>query len=432
MGGRLWLESRPGEGSHFHFTVPLKIAPAGSSEILPASASVLDGFPLLIVEADATKRRELATVLGKWNADLHFSRSTLEAIGEIERQMTGKQPRRPVVLLGGMQPEMDAFTAVRRIRGNPGMTELPVILLSSSPARGDGARCLELGIDGYLARPFDANKLVEMVASVVVRKAGWERPVLTHHTIREAKKRLRVLVAEDNLVNRTVAARKLEKRGHWVTAVANGAEAVAAFDIARFDVILMDVQMPIMDGLEATSIIRGKELVTGGHVPVIALTAHAMTGDRERCLESGMDDYLTKPFKTSQLFIAVERGLETASVGESNGAQVLNWEALMERIDGDRDLVRQLVTVFHAETPPLVQAIRTAVERADSASIGRAAHRLRGTLTTLGAEAASEPALRLEVLSRERNLTLAPEILTELQTELDRLEPELNRFAERA
>jgi len=194
----------------------------------------------------------------------------------------------------------------------------------------------------------------------------------------------------------------------------------------------MDVQMPIMDGFEATAAIRRKESGASSRIPIIALTAHAMKGDRERCLAVGMDDYIAKPFKTDELIRAVEERAETAS-GEAMGAtdvRVLNSEMLLERVDGDRELAKELVKVFFQEAPNLLRAIREGLQGADAGSVGKAAHRLKGTLSTLGADAAVEPARRLEVLSWERNLELAKEALHELETELVRLEPELMSLAE--
>jgi CheY-like chemotaxis protein len=238
-----------------------------------------------------------------------------------------------------------------------------------------------------------------------------------------------VLLAEDNAVNRTVATRTLEKRGHFVRAVENGREAVRAFEIGSFDVVLMDVQMPVMDGLEATALIRRKEQRAFSRVTIIALTAHAMKGDRERCLAAGMDDYLTKPFKTKDLILAVETGRGEFETAEDPGVQVLNHASLLERVEGDQILVGELVKVFFEETPPLLSAIRSAFQEGNVTAIGKAAHRLRGTLTTIGAERASAPALKLELSSRNDPPEPDDAALAELERELLQLEPELLKLA---
>jgi CheY-like chemotaxis protein len=242
-----------------------------------------------------------------------------------------------------------------------------------------------------------------------------------------------VLLAEDNEVNRIVAQKKLEKRGHEVTVVKDGLAAVKAYEESEFDVVLMDIQMPVMDGFQATAIIRERQDAKERRVAIIALTAHAMKGDRERCLEAGMDDYITKPFKTDELIRAVEASSYQLSRegSEASYAPVLNSDALWERVDFDHALVMALVKTYYQEVPPLLQAIREGLAGADTSSVGRAAHRLRGTLSTLGAEAAAEPAQRLESLSRDRKTELAEVAFAELETELGRLDPELASLAER-
>jgi CheY-like chemotaxis protein/HPt (histidine-containing phosphotransfer) domain-containing protein len=240
---------------------------------------------------------------------------------------------------------------------------------------------------------------------------------------------LRVLLAEDNPVNSIVATRTLEKRGHRVTLVSNGAAAVEAFKDERFDVILMDVQMPEMDGLEATKRIREVERGALRRIPIIALTAHALKGDRERCLAAGMDDYMTKPFRAADLIRAVEsRWGPLPSEGPSN-AQVLNRTVLLERVDGDESLASELARVFLQETGPLLDRLRTALRRGDLPALGVAAHRLRGTLITIGADCAAAPAFRLERASRGGHGDDAAIDLTELEREISRLEPELVELA---
>jgi CheY-like chemotaxis protein len=240
---------------------------------------------------------------------------------------------------------------------------------------------------------------------------------------------LRVLLAEDNPVNRIVAMRTLEKRGHRVKCVENGAEAVKAFEECAFDVILMDVQMPSMDGLEATARIREKERCALGRVPIIALTAHAMKGDRERCLAAGMDDYLTKPFKAEDLVRAVEsRPAEIAADGTSR-RPVLDHRALLERVEGDRALAGEIAEVFLEEGVHLMERIRTAMRGGDFDAINKSAHRLRGTLSTIGAERAAAPALRLELATRDGRAEPREEDLAELEEEIARLRPELLELA---
>ncbi|HLE69858.1 MAG TPA: response regulator, partial [Vicinamibacteria bacterium] len=431
MDGRIWVESEKGRGSDFHVVVPFRTQASPSPAIRLASVSDLEGVPVLVVDDNSTNRRILVEMLRRWKMSPRAVASGAEALEELQRA-ADRTERPPLVLLDRHMPGMAGFEVAEAIRKEPAFAGIQIVLLTSAAGRGDGARCAELGLDGYLPKPVEAEKLAEMIRAVVAGKLRRVSEPVTRHSIRESKKRLRVLLAEDNPVNRMVAVQKLQKRGHEVTAVEDGALAVAAFEKGSFDAILMDVQMPIMDGFEATAAIRRKESGASSRIPIIALTAHAMKGDRERCLAVGMDDYIAKPFKTDDLIRAVEERAETAS-GEAEEAtepQVLNSEMLLERVDGDRELAKELVKVFFQEAPNLLRAIREGLQAADAGSVGKAAHRLKGTLSTLGADAAVEPARRLEVLSWERNLELAKGALHELETELGRLEPELTSLAE--
>jgi PAS domain S-box-containing protein len=429
MGGRLWVTSKEGKGSDFHFVVPLKLYRPDAPSALPVSLAAVEGLSALVVDDEASSRRVLVTALDHWRMRPRAVASGAEALQELALAAAAGE-RIDLVLLDDRMPEMDGFAVAKRIRNDSAISRVPILLLTSGGARGDGARCHELGIDGYLVKPVDAGKLFEMIAAVTAsRSSGTRTRVLTQHSLREGTERLRVLLAEDNPVNRTVATRTLEKRGHWVRAVVSGAEAVAAFEDETFDVVLMDVQMPIMDGLEATALIRKKENAALGRVPIIALTAHAMKGDRERCLAAGMDDYLTKPFKAADLIRAVESGRGELEPAEPTGAQILNCTALLDRVEGDRALVSELVKVFFEEAPPLLQEIRTAVRERDATAMGKAAHRLRGTLTTIGAERAAAPALRLELSSRDEAPEPSDADFAELEEELFRLEPELIKLA---
>jgi PAS domain S-box-containing protein len=434
MSGRLWVESEVGKGTDFHFVVSLPLQEAGFQPVRPTNISALKGAQVLVVDDDATNCRILVGVLKGWRLRPRAVSSGAEALEELYRAVsTGQAPA--LVLLDAQMPEIDGFAVARRMRETPQLAEIPIIMLTSSGRRGDGARCQELGIEGYLVKPVEVVKLSEMVRTVLggEPRRGVKIPLVPRHSIRETRKRLRVLLAEDNEVNRIVAQKKLEKRGHEVTVVKDGLAAVKAYEESEFDVVLMDIQMPVMDGFQATAIIRERQDAKERRVAIIALTAHAMKGDRERCLEAGMDDYITKPFKTDELIRAVEASSYQLSRegSEASYAPVLNSDALWERVDFDHALVMALVKTYYQEVPPLLQAIREGLAGADTSSVGRAAHRLRGTLSTLGAEAAAEPAQRLESLSRDRKTELAEVAFAELETELGRLDPELASLAER-
>jgi CheY-like chemotaxis protein len=218
----------------------------------------------------------------------------------------------PLVLLDGHMPEMDGFMVAEQIQKNPDLAGATIMMLTSGGVLGDAARCRELGISAYLVKPIRQGDLLEAICLLIQKSSPKTTPsLITRHTLREVRHRLVVLVVEDNAVNQKLAVALLEKRGFTVTTAGNGKLALAALDKDKFDFVLMDVQMPEMDGIEATGAIREREKSTGGHIPIIAMTAHALKGDQERCLAAGMDAYVTKPIHTSELFQTIERTLET-------------------------------------------------------------------------------------------------------------------------
>jgi two-component system sensor histidine kinase/response regulator len=249
---------------------------------------------------------------------------------------------------------------------------------------------------------------------------------------------LRVLLADDNPVNQKLAVSLLTKRGHGVVVAGNGREALAALDRQAFDVVLMDVQMPEMDGLEATAAIRRREQATGTHVPIIAMTAHAMKGDRERCLGAGMDGYLTKPVRAEALFAAIgdlapkgpaPQNGEDAADEPPGGESVLDVDEALDRLGGDRELFRDLAATFLDQLPRWMGAIREGVGRGDAGQLKAAAHPLKGSLGTFGAKAAADAALRLEAMARAGDLAGGPAALADLEREMGRVTPELTDYA---
>ena len=306
MGGKIWVESALGQGSAFHFTANLG---AGKEvvETHPAAApACLAGLGALVVDDNATNRRILEEMLSRLGMRPKLAESGLVAFQSLKQAKNSFA----VILTDLNMPDMDGFTLVEQLRHSPELAgEAKVIMLTSAGQRGDAARCRELGVAAYLTKPVSQSELFEAIVRVLGMSGSQPEPaaLITRHTIREGKKKLRVLLAEDNVINQKLAARLLEKHGHHVTLTANGREALAALDRENFDAVLMDVQMPEMDGFEATAAIRAREQGTGRHLPIIAMTAHAMQGDRERCLAAGMDDYISKPIKIRELTDVLEK-----------------------------------------------------------------------------------------------------------------------------
>jgi CheY-like chemotaxis protein len=250
-------------------------------------------------------------------------------------------------------------------------------------------------------------------------------------SLRKSRRSFYILLAEDNAVNQKLAVRLLEKRGHRVVLAENGRDALAAWEKERFDVVLMDIQMPDMNGFEATRAIRDKERATGSHVPIIAMTAHALKGDRERCLDAGMDDYVSKPINADQLARAIENlvlgsgAADAEPLDRTSAGELLDTEAVLARVDGDVELLRYIVYLFLEELPKLMWEIRDAVARHDSEALERAAHMLKGSVGNFHANAVVGAAQHLETIAREGDLSGARDALAVLEHETERLKPAL-------
>jgi PAS domain S-box-containing protein len=307
MGGKIWIESEVGKGSTFHFTIRVG---SGVAEVAPESPDVsqLAGEPILVVDDNSTNRRILRDSVLRWKMKPTVVESAAAALQVLQRCQASNSPL-PVVLTDAHMPEIDGFGLVERIRQDPLLSNGRIVMLTSGGQRGDAARCQKLGVAAYLSKPFDRLELREILLRVLTGDAAKpkKRALVTRHTVREQEKSLSFLVAEDNAVNQRLIARLLEKRGHRVVLAQNGREALEALEKQPFDIVLMDGQMPEMDGFEATKLIREKEKASGTHLPIIALTAHAMKGDKERCLAEGMDGYVSKPLKLEELITVIEK-----------------------------------------------------------------------------------------------------------------------------
>ena len=306
MGGKLWVESEVGKGSTFCFTVHFGPGDA-ALPVETLDVSQLAGVPVLVVDDNATNRRILEDTVSRWKMRPMVVESAAAAIQALQHaHASGAQL--PLVLTDAHMPEMDGFGLVELIRRDPLLSNVNIVVLTSGGERGDAARCRKLGVAAYLSKPFDRLELREVLLHVLAGDTAKseKRALVTRHSVREQAKSLSFLVAEDNAVNQRLIARLLEKRGHTVVLAQNGREALEALGKQPFDVVLMDGQMPEMDGFKATKLIREKEKATGTHLPIIALTALAMQGDEKRCLACGMDGYVSKPLKLEELFSVIE------------------------------------------------------------------------------------------------------------------------------
>lgn len=321
MGGRIWVESRPGQGSCFHFTCRVGTPRAGVAP-LPVDLASLNGLSALIVDDNATNRRILEGILACIGIRSSQAAGGGEAL-ELLRQARAENRAFDLTLLDCHMPEMDGFMLVERIREEGNQAAGTMVMLTSAGQRGDAARCRELGIAAHLTKPIHQAQLVEAIQNALAKRASRSRPAAAARLSSGSREQsLRILLAEDNVVNQRVGTRFLERLGHVVTVAGNGVAAVQALEHQEFDVVLMDVQMPEMDGFEATALIRAKEKQAARRVPIVAMTAHALSGDRERCLAAGMDGYASKPIRQQDLIAEIDRVLRECREQRGNPSAI--------------------------------------------------------------------------------------------------------------
>jgi CheY-like chemotaxis protein/HPt (histidine-containing phosphotransfer) domain-containing protein len=320
-------------------------------------------------------------------------------------------------------PDVDGFAVAAEMQRRPELAKATIMMLTSSGEYGDASRCRMLGVSSYLTKPIHQADLLEAICRVFdteVHPALFAPPPTPH--VAPAQTSVKILLAEDNAVNRRVALSILGKRGHHVTVAVNGLEALAAIERESFDLVLMDVQMPEMGGLEATVAIRERERKAGGHLRIVALTAHAMKGDQERCLAAGMDGYLVKPIDRQALIAVVEQGTTgTRTVAVETPSQVFNWTTLVDQLGGDDALAHEVLGLFVEDCPIQLTAIRSAIQRGDAKALTIAAHTLKGAAASLTARGVEDAARELEMLGRES-------LMQATNPPLRRLEHEVGQF----
>jgi two-component system, sensor histidine kinase and response regulator len=459
MNGHIWVDSEPGKGSTFHFTAMFRQSTDAALRRRPTS-NTLAGLRVLIVDDNATNCLILKEVVSEWRMHPTCVEDGPAALEALQRAAELGTPF-AFVLLDAMMPDMDGFEVARRCNADRKLDRATIMMLSSADSEGDAARCRELGIARYLRKPVPTPELHEAILAALGDAPSEKSTKLTPTTNRDTPvHRLNILLAEDNIVNQRVAVSILERRGHAVQPVNNGKEALDALACERFDMVLMDVQMPEMDGLEATAAIRQKEQETGGHIPIIAMTAHAMKGDRERCLEAGMDDYLAKPVEPIAMRALIERWGTLATrerspdesanscepvssarqmqadtkMAPSNNrpvdAELFDFAALRARVENDLDLFSEMIDLYMSSSPLLLKDIESAVAARDGDQINRAAHTLKGVLKNMCATTCAEAALQLETIGRSGRVEQADQSLATLKTELQRLQSVLTEVAQ--
>jgi len=431
MGGKVWVESTIGIGSEFHFTIQLGHGEKRNLTVNdPVPLTILRGVKVLIVDDNRTNRRILKGLLRHWEMEPNAVPGGAQALAEISAAHASGRPY-DLILTDMHMPVMDGFNLVEKIREQSLRSTATIMMLTSGGHRGDAARCGELEIAAHLLKPVRQSELREAIARALSTAA---RPPLAPNVgqdsplkQRKPPRSLQILLAEDNLVNQKLAVRLLEKRGHCVLVVGNGREALAALEGSSYDLVLMDVQMPEIDGIEATIELRKREKTTGHHQVVVAMTALAIKGDRERCINAGMDGYLTKPIRTRELDEVLDSHLEhlrTPSAGpeESDAREnTVDTSELLERLDGDFSFLPELIEIFRLDYPRQLKAMREAVSRQNAPELAKACHMLKGATSNLAATKASAITRDLEEKATSGDLIDAAFTLQELEKELGRV-----------
>jgi CheY-like chemotaxis protein len=391
MGGQVSLESALGKGSCFQFTIPVAAAQETTQPPVLARPEILVGVPVLIVDDNPTNRAILEHVARDWRMAPCAVSDGEAALREVEASLQqGKHYR--VALIDSHMPGMDGFALAERLQHDPRMAGAVIMMLTSSGQRGDAARCRKLGIAAYLVKPIGSGELMQALLAVLGQSAEVVRPLVTRHSLREDRRGLRILVAEDNPVNQALILRVLQKQGHATELARTGREAVALAAAGRFDVAFMDVQMPEMDGFAATATIRESERDSSAHLPIFAMTAHAMKGDEERCLAAGMDGYLSKPVDFSKIRLV----LDGVRAQLPNPASVWDQRQALSGVGGDQQLLREIAEMFLRGYPQAMSDLRRALAGHDAKMLGRIAHRLKGEVGCFGAGQSVSALLKLE------------------------------------
>jgi signal transduction histidine kinase/CheY-like chemotaxis protein/HPt (histidine-containing phosphotransfer) domain-containing protein len=424
MGGRIWVESEVGTGSAFHFVADLELLGDEPQQVRSEDVSQI---PVLLISPDATSRRALAEMLRQGGMIPVPAETTADALRVLDADPTGIR-----IIVAEVLESFDVSSRLLHM-------DLPIVAIAAPGRRGEAGHYHDIGVAAYLTQPVAHADLLEAVR--VAASGAAQGVLITRHWLREHRSRFRILLADDSPTNRMLATRLLENRGHAVVAVEDGVEAVDAVGSIAFDAVLMDVQMPRMDGFEATAAIREAERTSDEHIPIIALTAHAMDGDRRRCLEAGMDAYVSKPFRVDELFATIEQLVEGVSSREPNdakndkalvnGAPAIDRALALELFGDIPELLQEMARLVLDEISTLAPLLEARIASHDLDAVASHAHRLKGSLGSIAAVGSQEAAKRVEIAARSDDGAAVAFASEELGRELKALRPELDALAER-
>jgi two-component system sensor histidine kinase/response regulator len=437
MKGRIWVESIVGEGSSFHFMVTLGLQRDPGKKILPSDTGILKDLPILVVDDNATNRRFLEVTLKNWGMNPILAESGPAGLAAME---SARQAREPfaLALLDYQMPEMDGLMMAAVITRQFQIAQTPLILLTSAGRTREFDRQQELGVTAWLSKPLKQSELLRAILTTLSNSPRLAAQTVTQSSPLPAdiKRSFRILLAEDNDINQKLAVRLLEKQGHSVVVVDNGRDAVTELDKGDYDLALMDVQMPEMSGLEATLRIRARELATGTHTPIVAMTAFAMTGDRERCLEAGMDGYISKPINPAELVrvmaeaTSLRKTAPSLATSKGTSDKVFDAALALELMGQDVGLMIELANLFCDEYPLLLANLKQAIALGESKAVEQIAHDVKGTTSNFGAGATAAVAKRLEDIGRQGDLREAEATYGALETAITQFAIALRGFIE--
>lgn len=429
MGGKVWIDSTPGVGTTFHFSIVADIAQDEGNQ-QTTQIRDFNGLKVLIVDDNATNRLILDEMVQNWRMSPTVVENGTEALKQIEAAEANSDSF-DLVLLDAHMPEIDGFDVAERIGQLLGANGVTLMMLSSADCDSSYQRCRDLGVSSYLVKPLKQSELLDAIVEVLHKEDRHSKEIIDVVSITNADNfdmaPLNILLAEDNHVNQQLMLRILHRENHKVTVANNGVEAVSCARDIQPDLILMDVQMPEMDGMQATAEIRREESVSGQHVPIIALTAHAMKGDREKCLDAGMDGYVSKPIQVNELKRVMAQLVQDTQTKPQESAtkattlEVLKVDDLMNRIGGDLEFLQDMVDLFHADYVRQLQTIESGISMKDTDIIGTAAHSICGLAGNLGGQNAAAVAHELETLAKASNLPACTLQLVQLQESLEEL-----------
>ena len=433
MAGKIWVRSEPGVGSAFHFTACFALQEGEGPRPGTKEHTELRDVRVLVVDDNITNRRILQAMLLEWNAQPSVAVDGNSALAMMRRAKSSGKPF-AVVILDAIMPEVDGFTLVKEIRQDTEIAGTPIMMLTTAGGAVH-TKSRELGIAASIMKPIRPANLLNAllrVLGLLPEERDADRHVQPGPSPKSVRP-LNVLLAEDNEVNQLVVVRMLEKQGHKVAVACNGKEALTAYDAQQFDLIVMDAQMPELNGFEAAALIREKEKSTGKHVPILAMTAHAMKGDRERCLSAGMDAYIAKPVRAKEFreiieSLAIKEHSQPMPPHNADSKVEFAAETVLARMSGDAELLSEVVGLFQSDCPRLFSQMREAIEQGNHTILVRAAHTMRGSLDLFGLSAASKVAMDLELSGQKGDMERAEPALAALEEEVARCMPALNVF----